>query len=110
MERILSAVAMVNQAAAEAGVGVAGESLLGTIKIAVLPIAKVFTMCFLGFLMASKYVNILPASGRKLLNGVILVDPKISRLMLVVVVVEYVMLILTYYLLTLQLRSTYREI
>ena len=101
---------MVNQAAAEAGVGVAGESLLGTIKIAVLPIAKVFTMCFLGFLMASKYVNILPASGRKLLNGVILVDPKISRLMLVVVVVEYVMLILTYYLLTLQLRFTYREI
>ena len=58
-------------------------------------------MCFLGFLMASKYVNILPASGRKLLNGVILVDPKILRLKLVVlvvvVVVEYVMLILTYY-------------
>lgn len=47
-----------------------GESLLGSIKIAVLPIAKVFTMCFLGFLMASKYVNILPANGRKLLNGV----------------------------------------
>ena len=47
-----------------------GQTLLGTIKIAVLPIAKVFTMCFLGFLMASKYVNILPASGRKLLNGV----------------------------------------
>jgi hypothetical protein len=67
MERLLSAV---NQAAAEAGVGVPGESLLGTIKIAVLPIAKVFTMCFLGFLMASKYVNILPANGRKLLNGV----------------------------------------
>jgi hypothetical protein len=67
MERLLSAV---NQAAAEAVVGVPGESLLGTIKIAVLPIAKVFTMCFLGFLMASKYVNILPANGRKLLNGV----------------------------------------
>ncbi|CAK9153773.1 unnamed protein product [Ilex paraguariensis] len=48
-----------------------GESLLGTIRIAVLPIAKVFTMCFLGFLMASKYVNILPASGRKLLNGLV---------------------------------------
>ena len=47
-----------------------GESLLGTIRIAVLPIAKVFTMCFMGFLMASKYVNILPANGRKLLNGV----------------------------------------
>ena len=56
-------------------------------------------MCFLGFLMASKYVNILPAGGRKLLNGVILVDPEILRLKLlvaIVVVVEYVMLILTY--------------
>ncbi|KAL3839916.1 hypothetical protein ACJIZ3_024507 [Penstemon smallii] len=48
-----------------------GESLIGTIKIAVLPIAKVFTMCFLGFLMASKYVNILPSNGRKLLNGLV---------------------------------------
>lgn len=47
-----------------------GESMLATMKFAVLPIAKVFTMCFMGFLMASKYVNILPASGRKLLNGV----------------------------------------
>lgn len=50
-----------------------GQSLFSTIKIAILPIAKVFTMCFLGFLMASKYVNILPTSGRKLLNGVILI-------------------------------------
>ncbi|CAN0880047.1 Protein PIN-LIKES 6 [Linum grandiflorum] len=48
-----------------------GQSVLDSIKIAVLPIAKVFTMCFLGFLMASKYVNILPASGRKLLNGLV---------------------------------------
>ncbi|XP_059427993.1 protein PIN-LIKES 6 [Corylus avellana] len=64
MERLLTAVDMVNQAAG-------GQSLLGTIKIAVLPIAKVFTMCFLGFLMASKYVNILPANGRKLLNGLV---------------------------------------
>ncbi|KAJ6403477.1 hypothetical protein OIU84_015393 [Salix udensis] len=48
-----------------------GQTLWGTIKIAVLPIAKVFTMCFLGFLMASKCVNILPASGRKLLNGLV---------------------------------------
>uniref|UniRef100_A0A2P2L1C2 Auxin:hydrogen symporter n=2 Tax=Rhizophora mucronata TaxID=61149 RepID=A0A2P2L1C2_RHIMU len=64
MEKFLSAVmAAENQ--------VAGQSLLGTIKIAVLPIAKVFTMCFLGFLMASKYVNILPAHGRKLLNGLV---------------------------------------
>ena len=51
-------------------VAAAGDSVLGTIKIAVMPIAKVFTMCFLGLLMASKYVNILPPSGRKLLNGV----------------------------------------
>ncbi|TQD84928.1 hypothetical protein C1H46_029541 [Malus baccata] len=63
MERILAAVEMVNQAG--------GESLLGTIKIAVLPIAKVFTVCSLGLLMASKYVNIFPASGRKLLNGLV---------------------------------------
>lgn len=69
VERFLSAVAasVENQAA--------GESVIGTIKIAVLPIAKVFTMCFLGFLMASKYVNILPASGRKLLNGVMKPTP-----------------------------------
>lgn len=66
MERLLSVVTMADQAGAVVG----GESLLGSIKIAVLPIAKVFTMCFLGFLMASKYVNILPAHGRKLLNGV----------------------------------------
>ncbi|KAM7526618.1 hypothetical protein LguiA_016520 [Lonicera macranthoides] len=62
MERFLSEVVVENGS---------GESLLGSIKIAVLPIAKVFTMCFLGFLMASKYVNILPASGRKLLNGLV---------------------------------------
>lgn len=54
----------------EVGNQVGGESLIGTIKIAVLPIAKVFTVCSLGLLMASKYVNILPAHGRKLLNGV----------------------------------------
>uniref|UniRef100_A0A1D1Y9L7 Putative transporter C5D6.04 n=1 Tax=Anthurium amnicola TaxID=1678845 RepID=A0A1D1Y9L7_9ARAE len=48
-----------------------GESILATMMFAVLPIAKVFTMCFMGFLMASKYVNILPASGRKLLNGLV---------------------------------------
>ncbi|XVF65989.1 hypothetical protein PTKIN_Ptkin09bG0294900 [Pterospermum kingtungense] len=66
MERFLSAI-MDAPAAAAAG----GESLFGSIKIAVLPIAKVFTMCFLGFLMASKYVNILPANGRKLLNGLV---------------------------------------
>ncbi|KAK1264447.1 hypothetical protein QJS04_geneDACA016961 [Acorus gramineus] len=48
-----------------------GESILSTIKFAVLPIVKVFTMCFMGFLMASKHVNILSANGRKLLNGLV---------------------------------------
>ncbi|KAK8609750.1 hypothetical protein V6N13_093164 [Hibiscus sabdariffa] len=50
----------------------AGEvSLLGSIKIAVLPITKVFTVCFMGFLMAFKLFNVLPANGRKLLNGLV---------------------------------------
>ncbi|KAL9315150.1 hypothetical protein ACSQ67_016151 [Phaseolus vulgaris] len=48
-----------------------GESVLGSIEIAVMPIVKVFTMCALGLLMASKYVDILHASGRKLLNGLV---------------------------------------
>ncbi|MQL94951.1 hypothetical protein Taro_027619 [Colocasia esculenta] len=48
-----------------------GESILATMMFAVLPIAKVFSMCFMGFLLASKYVNILPANGRKLLNGLV---------------------------------------
>lgn len=65
MERILYSVA--EAIGKQAG----PQSLVGTIKIAVLPIAKVFTVCFLGFLMASKYVNILPANGRKLLNGLV---------------------------------------
>ncbi|KAJ1686620.1 hypothetical protein LUZ63_018010 [Rhynchospora breviuscula] len=51
--------------------GGSGESLLATLKYAILPIAKVFTMCFMGFLMASKHVNILPAHGRRLLNGLV---------------------------------------
>ncbi|XP_038980823.1 protein PIN-LIKES 6-like [Phoenix dactylifera] len=48
-----------------------GQSILATMKFAILPIAKVFTICFMGCLMASKYVNILPANGRKLLNGLV---------------------------------------
>nr|WKW35694.1 protein PIN6 [Dioscorea oppositifolia] len=48
-----------------------GQSLVSTILFAVLPIAKVFTICFMGCLMASKYVNILSANGRKLLNGLV---------------------------------------
>ncbi|PSS32783.1 Protein PIN-LIKES like [Actinidia chinensis var. chinensis] len=62
MERFLYEVGMENQ-------GGGGQSLVGTIKIAVLPIAKVFTICFLGFLLA--YFKILPANGRKLLNGLV---------------------------------------
>ncbi|KAL7241744.1 hypothetical protein ACSBR1_014352 [Camellia fascicularis] len=46
-----------------------GKSLIGTIKIAVLPIAKVFTVSFLEFLLA--YFKLLPANGRKLLNGLV---------------------------------------
>ncbi|PKU66906.1 protein PIN-LIKES 6 isoform X2 [Dendrobium catenatum] len=63
-ERSLLEIIMGNQ-------GGGADSILASIKFAVLPIAKVFTMCFLGFLMASKYVNILPANGRKLLNGLV---------------------------------------
>ncbi|XP_020580771.1 protein PIN-LIKES 6-like [Phalaenopsis equestris] len=48
-----------------------GESIFNTMKFAVLPVAKVFTMCFMGFLMASNYVNILSTNGRKLLNGLV---------------------------------------
>ncbi|KAK8307663.1 hypothetical protein V6Z11_D02G001700 [Gossypium hirsutum] len=58
-------------AAATTAAAAGGQSLLGSIKIAVLPVAKVFTLCFLGFLMASKYVDIFPANGRKLLNGLV---------------------------------------
>lgn len=50
-----------------------GESILSTMMYAVLPIAKVFVMCFMGFLMASKYVNILTPNGRKLLNRLVFV-------------------------------------
>ncbi|KAL0926892.1 hypothetical protein M5K25_003145 [Dendrobium thyrsiflorum] len=63
-ERSLLEIIMGNQ-------GGGADSILASIKFAVLPIAKVFTMCFLGFLMSSKYVNILPANGRKLLNGLV---------------------------------------
>ncbi|KAF6171677.1 hypothetical protein GIB67_000064 [Kingdonia uniflora] len=45
------------------------QSLLTSMKFAVLPIAKVFTMCFMGFLMASNKVNILPATGVSILMG-----------------------------------------
>ncbi|KAI8015998.1 Protein PIN-LIKES 6 [Camellia lanceoleosa] len=62
MERFLSEVLIDSQNGG-------GESLIGTIKIAVLPTAKVFTVCFLGFLLA--YFKLLPANGRKLLNGLV---------------------------------------
>ena len=65
MERsLLEAVATAAQG------GTSGTSVLSMLKYAVMPIAKVFTVCFMGFLMASKYINILQPNGRKLLNGV----------------------------------------
>ncbi|KQK21843.1 protein PIN-LIKES 6-like [Brachypodium distachyon] len=51
--------------------GGGGQPILTSMKFAVLPIAKVFTMCFMGFLMATKHVGILNARGRKLLNGLV---------------------------------------
>jgi hypothetical protein len=59
MHRFLSQVLMNTQGG--------GVSLLGSIKTVVLPVTKVFTM---GFSVASKYINILSSSGRKLLNRV----------------------------------------
>ncbi|XP_017697088.2 protein PIN-LIKES 6-like [Phoenix dactylifera] len=64
MQRSLLEIIMDGQSGGE-------KSILASMKFAVLPIAKVFTMCFMGFLMASKHVNILPANGRKLLNGLV---------------------------------------
>ncbi|XP_051180820.1 protein PIN-LIKES 6 [Lolium perenne] len=51
--------------------GAGGGSVLTTMKFAVRPIAKVFTMCFMGFLMATNYIGILNTNGRKLLNGLV---------------------------------------
>ncbi|KAM0840008.1 hypothetical protein ACQ4PT_059947 [Festuca glaucescens] len=51
--------------------GDGGGSVLTTMKFAVRPIAKVFTMCFMGFLMATNYIRILNTNGRKLLNGLV---------------------------------------
>ena len=60
--------------------GGTGESILTSMKFAVLPIAKVFTLCFMGFLMATRYIGILDANGRKLLNGVSKFHPHASGL------------------------------
>ncbi|KAG6493139.1 hypothetical protein ZIOFF_048116 [Zingiber officinale] len=62
MERSLLEIIINNQSGS-------GESIFASMKFVVLPIAKVFTMCFLGFLMASKYVNILSANGRSFSMG-----------------------------------------
>ncbi|XP_010922814.1 protein PIN-LIKES 6 [Elaeis guineensis] len=64
MEKSLLSILLDNQRGGE-------QSILATLKFAILPIAKVFTMCFMGCLMASKYVNILPSNGRRLLNGLV---------------------------------------
>ncbi|KAG8068289.1 hypothetical protein GUJ93_ZPchr0005g15376 [Zizania palustris] len=62
---------MVGLVAAAAQGGAAGVPMLGMLKYAVLPIAKVFVVCFTGFLMASKPVGVLKPSGRKLLNRLV---------------------------------------
>ncbi|KAF0925357.1 hypothetical protein E2562_016615 [Oryza meyeriana var. granulata] len=65
---VRSVLEMVAEAAQD---GAAGESMLGMLRYAVLSIAKVFVVCFMGFLMASKRVGVLNPSGRKLLNGLV---------------------------------------
>jgi len=59
--------------------GTEGTSVLSMLKYAVPPIAKVFTVSFMGFLMASKYVNILQPNGRKLPNGVSFVSSLVIK-------------------------------
>jgi hypothetical protein len=47
------------------------QQSVGTLlKFAVIPIAKVLVMCGLGLLLASSYINILPAPARKQLSKV----------------------------------------
>ncbi|KAL3697079.1 hypothetical protein R1sor_011155 [Riccia sorocarpa] len=53
----------------EAAVG--GESIATLLRFSMLPIAKVLIMCFLGFLMATSYINILPAPARKELSKLV---------------------------------------
>lgn len=46
------------------------ESITTLLKFAVLPIGKVLVMCALGLLLATKSVNILPATSRRQLSKV----------------------------------------
>jgi hypothetical protein len=48
------------------------ESVATLLKFAVLPIGKVLVMCALGLLLATKTVNILPATSRRQLSKVCL--------------------------------------
>lgn len=47
------------------------NSFVSSLKFALLPIAKVLVMCGLGFLLATRRVNILSASGIKLLSKLV---------------------------------------
>ncbi|KAL2634177.1 hypothetical protein R1flu_005656 [Riccia fluitans] len=55
----------------EAASPVGGESVAALLRFSMLPIAKVLIMCFLGFLMATTYINILPAPARKELSKLV---------------------------------------
>jgi len=58
---------------ATAARGTEGTSVLSMLKYAVPPIAKVFTVCFMGFLMASKHVNILqPNNGVSFVSSLVI--------------------------------------
>lgn len=56
------------------------ESVATLLKFAVLPIGKVLVMCALGLLLATKSVNILPATSRRQLSKVYLPFPFNSSL------------------------------
>jgi hypothetical protein len=62
------------------GTPVKGASVFTLLKFAVLPIAKVLVMCALGLLLASRSVNILPATSRKQLSKVRYREPPKSGL------------------------------
>ncbi|KAL2634479.1 hypothetical protein R1flu_005958 [Riccia fluitans] len=56
---------------AEVASPVGGESVAALLRFSMLPIAKVLIMCFLGFLMATSYIDILPAQARKELSKLV---------------------------------------
>eukprot|EP00252_Welwitschia_mirabilis_P023100 TRINITY_DN6448_c0_g1_i1.p1 TRINITY_DN6448_c0_g1~~TRINITY_DN6448_c0_g1_i1.p1 ORF type:complete len:411 (+),score=59.61 TRINITY_DN6448_c0_g1_i1:344-1576(+) len=47
------------------------DDVLEKLKFSAMPLRKVFLICLLGFIVSSKYINILTPPGRKLLNGLV---------------------------------------